>query len=57
MEDEVEIQYASSHNITFRGSVGTGLTRAEWDALSDEEKDQIMDETVWDLVELWVEGD
>lgn len=57
MDDEVKIQYASSHNITFRGEIETGISRADWDAMSQEEQDQVMDEVVWDLVQLWVEGD
>ncbi len=34
---------------------GTGCTREEWDALSDKERDEIINELIWNVVEVYEE--
>lgn len=53
MEDEQVFRYASNRNITFRGELSTGMTKQEWRDLSDSERDEFLNEMVWELVEIW----
>lgn len=50
---EVRLGYASSLNISFKGTEGTGYSRAEWDTLSDKQKDDVINQTVWDIVDIY----
>lgn len=50
--------YSASSNITFRGrGCELGMTKGEWRALSEEKKDAILSEIVWELVEVFVEDE
>jgi hypothetical protein len=53
MENEVVIRYSSSRNISFHGELETGMTREEWEALSEEEQQEVYSELVWELVEMY----
>lgn len=53
MQDEQILAYASSKNITFRGELNTGMTKQEWQALSDAERDEVVTQMVWELVQIW----
>ena len=55
--DEVMLGYASSKNVTFRGEISTGMTRAEWDALTPAEQDDLVEEVAAELVDIWVVGE
>lgn len=50
---EVRLGYGSHDNITFKGTISTGYSRREWDTLSEEEKNEVFDQTVWELVDLY----
>lgn len=50
---EVRLGYGSHTNITFKGTEGTGYSRAEWDTLSDKQKDEVYNQTMWELVEIY----
>ncbi len=52
--DTIRFGYESSKNITFRGEVETDITRDQWEAMSQKERDEAMNEAIWDLVQLWV---
>lgn len=53
MSDEVKIGYASSSNVTFHGELETGMTRQEWEELGEEGQKELMEEMVWELIEMW----
>ncbi len=55
-EETVILGYASSLNISFRGEHDTGIPVSDWAEMSDKEKDEVYNETVWNLVELWTEN-
>lgn len=50
---EVRLGYASNTNISFGGTIETGYSRREWDTFSSKEKDQIIEDNVWELIELF----
>lgn len=54
MSDTVKLGYSSSKNITFHGEIETGIPREDWDQMTEAEQDAFMEETVWDLVQLYV---
>lgn len=55
--DDVILGYASSANITFRGELYVGYTWGEWREMSQKEKDEAVDEVLYELVDVWVEDD
>lgn len=56
-EDYVRFHYESSANVSFKGVIESGLTRAEWVALSEDEQNAAVEEALFDLVQIYVEGD
>lgn len=54
MSDTVKLGYASPVNISMRGEVDTGYAREDWDEMSEKEQDEVMNDAVWELVELYV---
>jgi hypothetical protein len=50
---EVRLAYGSNTNISFAGTIETGYSRREWDSFKEKEKDEIIEERVWELIEIW----
>lgn len=57
MSNTVEIHLASSMNISFRHSLDTGVTREDWDEMSDEEQVEFVVDLIFEsgAVEWWVD--
>lgn len=45
--DPVTFSYSSPRNISFRGSDGVGYTWGEWREMTQEERDEALDEAVY----------
>lgn len=56
-EKTVRLGYSSRTNISFNGTWDTGYTREQWDTLTEEERDDVMNEAMADLVEVFELGD
>jgi hypothetical protein len=54
MSDTVKFGYSSSKKITFNGVIHTDITRDEWDEMSESAKDEVIEEMLFDLVQVWV---
>ncbi len=52
MSAEVVLVFTAFSNISYRHTYETGMTRDEWDALSDKERGDIYDEAVWSDIEV-----
>lgn len=50
---EVFLGYSSNTNISFYGTLATGYSKAEWDEFSDETKEEIFAENMYELVEIF----
>lgn len=51
--DEIQLfRYASPKNISMHGELDAGMTRQEWADLSDEERQEVFSELVWELIEI-----
>lgn len=50
---EVRLGYSSHTNISFGGTIATGYSRTEWDSFSEKQQTDIMDESLWELVEVF----
>lgn len=50
---EVRLGFSSSRNISMRGTEKTGYSRKEWDLLSEKEKDMVIQDLVYELVEVF----
>lgn len=50
----VKFGYASSKSISFKGELDTGIPLDEWEDYSDEDKAEVENEALWDLVDIWV---
>lgn len=55
MNYTVKIGYESSNNASFKGMVDTGIHVKVWRGMSAEEQDEIVQEVVNELVDVWVE--
>ena len=56
--DPVTVSYASSKNISFHGKgIETGYTWGDWREMSQADRDAAIDDVVWDLIEISVDGD
>lgn len=54
-DEEQMLGYAASSNISFHGKLETGYTRTEWAELPSDQKDAIIEECLWELVDIWEE--
>lgn len=52
-DPEVRLGYSSSMNISMAGTVETGVLRSEWDEMSDDEKETVIQETINELIEVF----
>lgn len=55
MADTVILHYSASSNISFRGELDTGISKAEWAEMSDEEQNQAIEDEVFNLIDIWAE--
>lgn len=53
----VRFGYSASSNISFHGEIETGITREDWEAMSEAERDREMDEAIYGLVDIYVKDD
>lgn len=53
-DEPVLLGYGSSRNISFRGEIETGYTRAEWATMDEDERDEVTAELLANLVDYWV---
>lgn len=52
-DPEVRLGYSSYHNISFKGTVETGIPRSEWNELTEKDKDEVIEDSVWDLIDIY----
>ncbi|UPU15890.1 hypothetical protein [Stenotrophomonas virus Jojan60] len=59
MSDEgdkaVVVRIGMLSNVTVNETRDTGYSPEEWAELSDKEQNQIIEETVWDILDVWTE--
>lgn len=59
MSDEgdkaVVVRIGMSSNVMVDETRDTGYSPEEWAELSDKEQNQIIEETVWDILDVWTE--
>jgi predicted Fe-S protein YdhL (DUF1289 family) len=56
-EDFVTLGYSSTHNIIFNGEEKTEITVAEWNEMSTDERDEVIQETLNSLVDVYVKNE
>jgi len=56
-KDTVKLGYSAPSNSSFEGVWDTGFTRAEWDKMSEKERDQELADALFALVDIWVLGE
>lgn len=49
----VVLKYASNANISFHGDIELEIERSDWDELPQAERDEIIQEALNELVEIW----
>lgn len=55
--DKVILRYASNKNITFHGFHDSGVTWGEWRDMDNKEKDGVIADAVFELVDVTVDED
>lgn len=55
--DMVEVQYSSSRNITFHGKDDLGITWGDWREMSRADRDETVNEWLYELVDVSVVDD
>lgn len=53
MAETVKLRYDADSNISFRGLYDTGIEREDWDAMSWSEKDDVITDAVYYLVNIY----
>ena len=53
----IRFGYSANLNISFRGEIDTGISREDWEAMSEKEQDQEMDAALYGLVDIYVKDD
>ncbi len=57
-DEPVTYGYGSSANITFRGEgIELGVTWGEWRAMPERERNQLLNEKLWELAQIYIEDD
>jgi hypothetical protein len=49
----VRIGYSASSNISFNGTLETGYRRSEWNKLSQKSKNEVQEDLLWELIDLF----
>jgi hypothetical protein len=57
MSDTIRLEYSSSSNITFRGTIETNISCEEWAEMRESEKDESIAEELFQLVDIYVVND
>lgn len=52
---EIIVRLQSNLNISFDHSIETGIDSEEWTEMSEKERQQVIEDVVWEHVEAWVE--
>lgn len=52
-EKEVRLGYSSSYNISFNGTYETGISRSEWDHMSEKDQSEVFQDALNELVEVF----
>ena len=56
MSDTVKLRYSAASNISFHGKYDTGITREDWDEMSWSERDDVITDALYYLVDIdWVD--
>lgn len=55
--DEVEVEYSSSSNISFHGKDSLGITWGDWREMSEKDRDDAVNEWLYNLVDVNVVDD
>ena len=50
---EVRLGYSSGRNISFRGTIPTGISRNQWGEMSSEDQDEIIQDLLNELVDVY----
>lgn len=53
----VKFEYESSHNISFKGVVDSGIEREDWDVMSQKDRGEVMTQQLWELVDMYEADD
>jgi len=53
MSEALILGYSSSANITFNGEIETCITVEEWKAMTEKEQHCVIEETVWELIDVY----
>lgn len=57
-DDEVTVSYSSSRNISFHGEgESIGITWGDWREMSEKQRNEELDEFLYDLVDISVDDD
>lgn len=51
----VVVRVGMMSNISVNETVDTGYSPEEWEEMSAKEQNQVIEEIVWDLVDVWTE--
>lgn len=54
MSDKQMYLYARLYCSSVRGNTGIGVTESEWEAMSDNEQQEIMWQLIANIVDIWV---
>lgn len=57
MNGNVLIHYSASINASFSGTIDTGISKADWAQMSEDERSRAIDDEVYQLVEIGVEDE
>lgn len=49
----VKLGIASPMNVSFNHVLDTGFDREEWDEFSEKDRTEIINDMVWDAIEVW----
>lgn len=53
----VKVRIASNLNISFNHTLDTEIEPEEWAEMSNKEQDEIIQQMVWDVLDVWTEGE
>jgi hypothetical protein len=54
VSDTVKLGYAAFSNISYEGEWDTGISREEWDEMTDNEREEEITQIVFNDIDVWV---